>query len=107
MATITPVPASEAGAVISYAAATSGGDSLVAGVNGECTLHIRNGGSSMTLTMAGAHPCSLGFTHDAVFTVAAGDKEIEVPRHCVDTHGAVAITYSSVTSLTVAAVTHG
>lgn len=107
MATITPVAASEAGQAISYAAASGGGDSLVAGVNGKCTLHVRNGGSSMTLTMAGAHPCNLGFTHDAVFTCAAGDKEIEVPRHCVDIHGAVAITYSSVTSLTLAAVTHG
>lgn len=106
MATITPVASSEAGAVVAFAAASSGGDSLVAGVNGECTLHVRNAGSSMTVTLAGAHLCNQGATHNAVITVPVGDKEIEIPRHCVDIHGLVAITYSSVTSVTVAAVSH-
>jgi hypothetical protein len=106
MATITPIAASEAGAAVTYAAATSGGDTLAAGVNGDTTLHVRNGGSTITLTMAGQHQCNQGVVHNAVFSIPAGDSEIEVPAHCIDIHGNVAITYSGVTTVTVAAVRH-
>jgi hypothetical protein len=105
MATITPVATSTAGAVLPYAAASGGGDTLACGLTAaEVVLNVRNGGSSITVTLAGAVPCSQGSLHNKVFTVAAGDEEIVIPAQCINpTNGNVAITYSSVTSVTVAA----
>jgi hypothetical protein len=106
MATITPVAASSAGAAVTFAAATSGGDSLAVGLSsGRCIFHVRNAsGGSVTVTLAGAVNCSLGSTHNKAVVCAVGDTEIVIPAHTVDPiTGAVAVTYSSATSVTVAA----
>jgi hypothetical protein len=106
MATINPVAASTAGVALTYAAATVGGDSLVTGTYSRVALLVRNAsGSSITLTLAGAVPCSQGSLHSSVYTCAVGDTEIRIPASTINTTtGAVAITYSAVTSITVAAV---
>lgn len=106
MAVITPVPSSTAGAAIVYAPATSGGDTLAAGLTGGCILKIINAaGSGITVTLAGSIPCSDGFTHAVPYTVPANTTfELVVPRSCVNAStGNVAITYSAVTTVTVAA----
>lgn len=107
MATITPVSIDTAGEAVTYAAATVGGDSIAAGIgNTNCKLLIINAGSSITVTLAGAVTCSQGALHNSVFTVAAGNTQIHIPAQCINpTTGAVAVTYSSVTSVTVAATT--
>lgn len=104
MATITPVATGTAvGVAVSYVSAAGGGDSI-ASASG-AILKVRNGGSSITLTLVGAVNCSQGHLHDEVITCGVGDTEIEIPAHCVhaDT-GACSVTYSSVTSVTIAAV---
>jgi hypothetical protein len=106
MATITPVTTTSAGTALSFAAASGGGDSLAVGLAGnKCVLHVRNGsGGSITVTLAGSIPCSQGSTHNTAITCAVGDTEIVVPSQCINqTTGAVAVTYSAVTSVTVAA----
>jgi hypothetical protein len=106
MATITPVAASQAGAAVTFAAASGGGDSLAVGLTGKSTiLHVRNAsGGSINATLAGAVNCSLGSLHNKVVACAVGDTEIVVPAYCVDPiTGNVAVTWSSVTSVTVAA----
>jgi hypothetical protein len=105
MATITPVAASATGTAVTFAAASGGGDSLVAN-NNRVALVVRNAsGGSITVTLAGSVLCSQGSTHNKVITCAVGDTEILIPSNTVaaDT-GLVAITYSSATSVTVAAV---
>jgi hypothetical protein len=105
MATITPVRAAATGTAVTYAAASAGGDSLVAN-NNRVSLNVRNAsGGSITVTLAGAIACSQGSLHNTAVVCAVGDTEILVPPSAVaaDT-GLVAVTYSSATSVTVAAV---
>ena len=104
MATITPVSASAAGNAVTFAAASVGGDSLVVNSN-RVTLVVRNAGSSITVTLAGSIPCSQGFTHNVAVTCPVGDTDILIPPQVISAStGNVGITYSSVTSVTVAAV---
>jgi hypothetical protein len=106
MATITPVNIGTA-AVIPYASATIGGDSIATGGAKDIKLLVKNGsGSSINVTMTGVRPCDQGSTHDVVTAVAAGaEKAIPVPAQCINpTTKAVAVTYSSATTVTVAAI---
>lgn len=105
MATITPQAASTNGA-LTYAAATSGGDSLAMGTSKRVTFLVRNAGSTITVTFAGAVTCSQGSLHNVAISCAAGDTEILVPAQAITSLNAVGITYSSVTSVTVAAISH-
>lgn len=106
MATITPVAVTTAGAAVPKTAASVGGDSIH-NASGATLLVLNGSGSSITVTLTGVVPCSQGATHDKAFTVAAGaDEQIPVPAQCVDpTTGFCAVTYSSVTTVTVAATT--
>ncbi len=106
MATITPVSASSAGAAVTYAAATSGGDTVAVGNAAHCVLLVRNaGGSSITVTLAGAITCSQGSLHSLAVTCAVGDTHILLPAQAITipAHN-VGVTYSTATSVTVAAV---
>jgi hypothetical protein len=105
MATITPTALTSAGVAVSFAAASVGGDSLATGGAEGVVLHVRNAsGGSITTTLAGAVTCSQGSTHNKAVTCAVGDTEIVIPSNVIDptTHN-VAVTYSAVTSVTVAA----
>lgn len=88
------------------AAAAAGGDTFTN--DGRTLLYIKNGHTaSITVTIDSRKPCDQGFDHNIVITVAAG-AAIQVgpfptPRFN-DPSNKVAVTYSLVTALTVAAV---
>lgn len=104
MATITAVAATSGGTAVTFATATSGGDTLQTG-NKRTTLIIRNGSAgSVTLTLAAVATCNFGSLHPAVITCPVGDTWIVVPDHVIEPDGTVAMTYSAATSVTVAAV---
>ena len=105
MATISPVALSSAGAAVTFAAASAGGDTVATG-NNRATLIVRNAsGSSINVTLTGVVNCSQGFTHNVVVACAAGqDTEILLPAQAYNTNGNVGVTYSSTTSITVAAI---
>ena len=105
MATITPTAAVAAGGSVGYASASVGGDSIVVGSRSDVIFLVRNAsGGSINVTFAGSVPCSQGSTHNVVVACAVGDTKILVPPQsvAVDT-GLAAVTYSSATSITVAA----
>jgi hypothetical protein len=110
MATITPVSAS-ASAPLTYQAATAS-DSLIATAQ-RLTLMVNNAsGGSINVTLAGVVPCNYGTTHNVVVAVAAGTTEpIQVAGPGVPpampgviSAGTATVTYSSTTSVTVAAI---
>ena len=103
MATIN-AQASTANAAITYTAAAAGGDTIAGGSAQRTTLLVRNGGATITLTIVAVNACSQGFLHNTLVTCAGGDTEIALPANCETASGNYAITYSAVTSLTVAAV---
>ncbi len=103
MATIT-AQASTANGLVTYAAASVGGDTIAGGSAQRTTLLVRNAGSSITLTVAAVNTCSQGFLHNLVVTCGVGDTEIALPANCETATGSFGVTYSSVTSVTVAAL---
>lgn len=107
MATITPTAVSTAGASLTLAAASGGGDTIATNNLPRVVFVVRNAsGGSINVTLAGAVPCSQGSTHNVVVACPAGqDTDIAIPAQCVNTTtGNVAVTYSAVTSITVGAI---
>lgn len=105
MATLTPLAVSTAATLVTYAAATAGGDTVAVGALTGVVLKVRNAsGGSITVTIAGQIVCSQGTTHNTVATCAVGDTEIVIPPQCVNASGNATITYSASTSVTVAAL---
>jgi hypothetical protein len=93
-------------AEVSFAAANVDGNFI--SNNGNIGLRLANGsGSEITATVAAQNACSQGFNHDVVITIPAGDT-VEVGklpiRYYNDALGNINITYTDVTSLTIAAV---
>jgi hypothetical protein len=108
MATITPTNITTAGQAITFVAASAGGDTIAGAGNPTTQLQVKNGsGSPITVTFTGVVPCSQGATHNSVATIAAGALEyLDVPPQSVDpVTGNAAVTYSAVTTVTVAAIT--
>jgi len=103
MATITAQAAST-NAALTYAAATSGGDTIAGGSAQRTTLFVRNAGSSITLTITAVNACNQGFLHNVVVTCGVGDTEVALPASCETSTGSFGLTYSAVASVTVAAV---
>jgi hypothetical protein len=104
MSVITPVAVSAAGAAVPKSAASGGGDSVHNALG--ATLLVHNGDSSShNVILTGVVPCNQGGLHNETYAVAAGaEQEIPIPAHCVDpATGFCAVTYSAVTSVTVAA----
>ena len=107
MATLTVQTASLAGAVPTFVAAAGGGDELPN--TGRQIFYVKNGdGSPHDVTINSVATCDQGFDHNVTVTVAAGVEKIIGPFPTArwnDTGtGRVAVTYSAVTSVTVAAV---
>lgn len=107
MATLNPQAITIGGVNATYAAASSGGDKV--GPGDRVFLHVKNGaGSALTVTIA-ANPTASGLTvtSPTVSVPASGDRFIG-PLSKADfaaaSDGLVAITYSSNTSVTVAAL---
>jgi hypothetical protein len=95
-----------AGLEPSYGAAAAGGDEFVN--SGRSFIHVKNGGgSSIDVTVDSQTPCSQGYDHNAVVAVpAAGERMIgPFPKDRFnDANGKAQITYSGVTSVTIAAI---
>jgi hypothetical protein len=90
----------------SFAAAAAGGDSFLN--DGKTFLEVKNAsGSSITVTITAQNPCNQGQLHNLAVSVPAttGDRMIGLllPSIFNDANGLVQVTYSAVTSLTVAA----
>ncbi len=87
-------------------AAAAGGDYFVN--DGKTVLHVINGSAGdITVTVDSPKECNQGFTHDAAVVVTAGEERFIGPfdrKRFNDANGRVQVTYSGVTSLTVAAL---
>lgn len=91
------------GADVTFGAADAGGDSFR--TSGNEYLHVKNGGgSSMTVTVDSTRQCDQGFDHDGQATVPAGEERLLGPFPASRFGLNPAITYSGVTSVTVAVV---
>ena len=105
MAVLTVQQAALTGLNSSYGAAAGGGDQFAN--TGKAMLHVKNGASSKTVTVDSQTPCSQGVDHDAVVAIPAGEERMIGPfpkARFDDANGDVQITYSAVTSVTVAVV---
>jgi hypothetical protein len=94
------------GLVVSYDAATGGGDTF--DNDGKTVLHVKNGGGSpVTVTVAAVLACNRGTLHDSVTSVAAGAEAMIGPfdkQFFTASTGKASVAYSGVTSVTVAAI---
>jgi hypothetical protein len=107
MALLTTQQVLPTGTGVTLAAANAGGDTMQPGATS--FLRVNNAsGASITVTIDSAAPCSFGFDHDLAVAVPAGAARdigpLPASRFARSSDGLVGITYSGVTSLTVAAV---
>lgn len=80
--------------------------------NGRTFIYIKNGGASpITATVDSLVNCNQGFDHDIAITVPAGGEVLQGPfnpsRFNDGSTGRVSVTYSDITSVTVAAIALG
>lgn len=82
------------------------GDSFVN--DGRVVLHVKNSDvSDKTVTVDSVAPCNQGSFHDLLVTIPAGDERLIGPfsvQRFNDSNNKVNITYSAVTSVTVAVI---
>ncbi len=106
MATLTKYIVDLDGGKPSFVAAAVGGDDFVN--SGKNFLVVKNGGaSSIDVTIDSVALCSYGFDHNLVVPVAASGEEWIGPfpkSRFNDENGKVNVSYSGVTSVTVAVV---
>lgn len=106
MATLAIQQASKAGTIVTLVAAAGGGDKFPAAP--DRALRVKNADATATVvTIVAQKACNQGVLHDNVVSVAAGEERtiggLNQDQY-VDAQGLVNVTYSKVTSLTVAAV---
>ena len=96
-----------AGLEPTYANATELGDEFV-NTTGRVFLHVKNGDASeKTVTVLSQKTCDQGETHNIAVTIPASEERIIGPLttgRFNDGDGKVQVTYSAVTSVTVAAI---
>ena len=106
MAALTVQTVTNTGTEVTYAAAAGGGDTFVN--DGRTYLHVKNGGGSpITVTINSQENCNYGSDHNIAVIVANGSEKIIgffSKKRFNNTGGAVEVTYSGVTTVTVAAV---
>lgn len=94
------------GVAPSFTAASATGDEMPNDGNTVC--HVKNGSaSSITVTINSQEKCSQGFDHDLTITVPASGERMIGPfsrTRFNNTNGNVEVSYSAVTSVTVAAL---
>lgn len=104
MALLSTQVISQTGIAPTFVAASVGGDTFRN--TGSNFLHVKNGGASpVTVTIDSVEKCSHGFDHDLTVTVAAGADKIVGPlqvKRFNNESGQVSVTYSGVTTVTVA-----
>lgn len=92
-----------------YASAAGGGDQFAN--SGKEFLHVKNGGGgAVTVTIDSQTNCNFGHDHNIAVSVGAGEEWILGPfpkSRFNDSSGLVQITYSGVTSVTVAVIKIG
>jgi hypothetical protein len=106
MATLTTVPIAATGVNPGFTAAAAGGDKVTPG--DRTFLHVKNGGGApITVTITAVRLCSDGGLHNSVVSVTNGEDRVIGPvdsRFAAVADGLAAVTYSAVTSVTVAAL---
>lgn len=106
MADLNIQPVTMAGLAPAFSAASAGGDKF--SNDGRTMLYIKNGGgASIIVTIDSRVRCNQGFDHDIQVTVAAGSEKMIGPFEKArfnDADGKVAVAYSDVASVTVAAI---
>jgi hypothetical protein len=109
MATLNVYKVNLDGGKPSFVPASAGGDDFAN--SGKTFLIVKNGGAgAVTVTINSQTPCNYGFDHDVQVPVAAGDETWIGPfskARFNDENGKVQISYSDITSVTVAAVEVG
>jgi hypothetical protein len=106
LAQLTAQKISQSGLSPTYSSAASGGETFPN--DGKTFFHVKNGDTtSKTVTIVAQNKCNQGFLHDLEVTVAASGEKIigpfQVERFTNDA-GVAKVTYSAVTSVTVAAL---
>lgn len=101
---LTPQIPAVAGVVLTYAAASANGNTFPN--NGQKLVHIKNGGSSITVTPTATKTLAGLTITGTPITVAAGEKLIgPFPTdYFNDASGNVTLQFSDVTSVTIAIV---
>lgn len=106
MATLSVQKISLTGLGPAFVSASEGGDEFAN--SGRVFLHVKNGHTSdQTVTVNSLRICDLGYDHDAIVTVPAGEERLigPFPRFRFnDPNGKVQVSYSGVTALTIAAI---
>ena len=106
MAVLTVQDIKHTGLNPSFVAAASGGDQVPN--DGRTFIYVKNGGGgSINVTVDQKKKCNHGFDHDAVVAVPAGQERIIGPftKHDFDNaSNQFEVTYSGVTTVTVAAI---
>lgn len=107
MATLTVVDVTTAGAAPSFVACAGGGDQF--NNDGHTMVEVKNAsGSPITVTFVAQTACNQGSIHSTTVSVPAttGDRMCGPfdPARYNDANGNCQITYSAVTSLTVAVI---
>lgn len=106
MAQLTIQTIATTGLAPTYAAAAAGGDAFLN--DGATYFHVKNGsGASINVTVNSVTACDQGFDHDQVVAVPAAGERILGPfpsQRWNDASSNVNMSYSAVTSVTVAAV---
>lgn len=91
-----------------FAPASVAGDSFTN--DGKTILRVKNGDvADKTITIDSPIACNHGFTHDVAVVVTAGEERDIGPflrNRFNDENGKVNVTYSAVTSVTIAAISH-
>lgn len=101
MATLSVQTAAITGTVVTYASAAGGGDDFPN--DGRVMFHVKNAdASSKTVTINSITACDQGFDHDLAIVVANGTERIIGPFTVARFGASVGVTYSAVTSVTVA-----
>lgn len=103
MAQLTPQIVTLTGTVLTFGAATAGAGDTIINNDGRCVLRVKNGsGGSINVTADSTKACDQGFDHDVVVAVAAGAEAVIGPFPVARFGRTVALTYSAVTTVTVA-----
>lgn len=103
MAVLTVLAVAQAGVGPTYVAAGAGGDTFAN--NGNTMLHVKNAsGGALTVTVDSQKTCDQGFDHDVVVSVPAGSERMIGPFPVSRFGRTASVSYSGVTSLTVAAI---
>jgi len=106
MAVLTVQRITQDGVTPSFVSADVGGDEFANG--GRTFFYVKNGGASqITVTVDSVKQCNFGFDHDLTVDIPAGEERIIGPfdpGRFNNSSARVAVSYSDVTSVTVAAL---